>query len=75
MDYLMNADADARMRPEYLDTWAATYAATDDFERAVALQEEAIKIAEADDYVEVQDVLREHLEDFKAGRTLSESIP
>lgn len=75
MDHLMNANAEARMRPEYLDTWAATYAATEDFEQAVTLQEEALKIAELENYVEVQDILREHLEDFKAGRTLTESIP
>ena len=39
MDFLMDEDEDARIRPEYLDTWAATHAASGDFERAIALQQ------------------------------------
>ncbi len=75
MDRLMESDDDARQRPEYLDTWAATYAATGDFERAVALQQQALDVALAADYEDVVDILREHLEAFSAGRTISEAVP
>jgi TPR repeat protein len=75
MDQLMNTDGEARQRPEYLDTWAATYAATGDFQRAVALQEQAVDVAQATDYDEVLDILQKHLAEFQAGRTLSEAVP
>ena len=75
MDRLMNENEQARARPEYLDTWAATYAANGDFERAAALQEEALAIAEDGEFAEVEDILREHLERFRAGQTLSEGVP
>lgn len=75
MDRLMNDNAEARTRPEYLDTWAATYAASGDFERAVTLQEEAISVAEAGDFADVVDILRQHLERFRAGETISEAVP
>ncbi|MEQ8859513.1 MAG: hypothetical protein RIC56_12770 [Pseudomonadales bacterium] len=76
MDRLMEANDQARQRPEYLDTWAATYAATGDFDRAVILQQEALDVAlSAADYADVVDVLREHLDAFSAGRTVSEAVP
>ncbi|MFX3657843.1 MAG: hypothetical protein ACN6I7_01495 [bacterium] len=75
MDRMMTANEAARQRPEYLDTWAATYAATGDFERAVTLQEEAVNVAQAADYDEVLDILQKHLGEFQAGRTLSEDVP
>jgi TPR repeat protein len=75
MDKLMNGNADARQRPEYLDTWAATYAANGDFSRAVELQEEAIAVAENGDFAEVVDILRDHLKLFQAGETISEAVP
>jgi len=75
MDRLMNENGEARGRPEYLDTWAATYAANGDFDRAVALQEEAIAAAEAGDFADVIDILRQHLERFRAGETISEAVP
>jgi tetratricopeptide (TPR) repeat protein len=75
MDRLMNENAEARTRPEYLDTWAATYAASGDFERAVTLQEEAISVAEAGDFADVVDILRQHLARFHAGETISEAVP
>jgi TPR repeat protein len=75
MDKLMNGNADARQRPEYLDTWAATYAANGDFDRAVALQEEAIATAERGDFADVVDILRDHLKLFQAGETISEAVP
>lgn len=75
MDRLMEANTDARSRPEYLDTWAATYAATGDFDKAVALQEEAVNVATAADYDEVLGILQEHLEAFQSGQTISEAVP
>lgn len=75
MDRLMEADADARQRPEYLDTWAATYAANGDFDRAVVLQQQALEVARAADYQSVLDILEKHLEAFHDGRTISEAVP
>ncbi len=75
MDRLMEDSEDARSRPEYLDTWAATYAATGDFERAVTLQEQALDAAESGDYQEVLEILRQHLEAFRNRRTISEAVP
>ena len=75
MDKLMRDDAVARGRPEYLDTWAATYAATGDFSRAVELQEQAIAQALALDRQDVLDILKGHLELFKAGATIEERAP
>jgi TPR repeat protein len=75
MDTLMETNAQARERPEYLDTWAATYAATGDFERAVALQELAVAAAANGDFGDVEDILRKHLEHFRSGRTISETVP
>lgn len=75
MDRLMEGNGEARQRPEYLDTWAATYAATGDFDRAVVLQQQALDVAQAADYEDVLDILREHLEAFHAGETISEAVP
>ncbi|MBX3706177.1 MAG: sel1 repeat family protein [Pseudomonadales bacterium] len=75
MDRLMTNDSAARARPEYLDTWAAIYAASGDFERAVSLQEEAIAAATAGDFGDVEEILRKHLEYFRSGQTISEAIP
>jgi TPR repeat protein len=75
MDELMSNDDIARRRPEYLDTWAAAYAANGDFERAISLQEEALAVAEANEFVDVLDILREHLELFRTGETITERAP
>jgi P2-related tail formation protein len=75
MDQLMASNEGARQRPEYLDTWAATYAATGDFDRAVALQEQAVDVAMAAEYEDVLEILQKHLAEFQAGRTLSEAVP
>lgn len=75
MDHLMTANAEARMRPEYLDTWAATYAANGEFERAAELQKEALQIADSEEFQDVRDVLQAHLEDFQSGRTITEPVP
>ena len=75
MDHLMDSNGEARERPEYLDTWAATYAATGDFERAVSLQQQAVDVAREAEYETVLDILVEHLEAFNAGETISEAVP
>lgn len=75
MDRLMETSEEARQRPEYLDTWAATYAATGDFDRAVVLQQRAVDTAAAGEYEEVMQILRDHLDAFSAGETISEAVP
>jgi uncharacterized protein len=75
MDRMMEANSEARTRPEYLDTWAATYAANGNFERAVSLQEQAVDVATAAERDDVLEILKKHLEAFQAGRTISESVP
>jgi TPR repeat protein len=75
MDELMSQNADARSRPEYLDTWAATHAGIGDFDRAVTLQEEAITQAAAQDRQDVLEILNKHLNLFKTGETITERAP
>lgn len=71
---MRDEDNIARRVPAYLDTWAAAYAANGNFERAIALQEEAIEQA-ARGNTEELDVLQEHLEAFRAGQLISEDVP
>jgi hypothetical protein len=75
MDRLMQGDSGARSKPEYLDTWAAAYAANGDFPRAIALQEEAVAAAAADQYAGVREVLSTHLEAFRNKETITEKAP
>ncbi len=75
MDSLMESNVDARARPEYLDTWAAAYAANGDFNRAIELQQQALAVAEKMQFDSVLDILREHLDAFKDGQTITESAP
>jgi TPR repeat protein len=75
MDTMMDSNEDARQRPEYLDTWAASYAATGDFERAMELQQEALTLAQEMNFEDVLDILREHLEAFRDERTIVEAAP
>lgn len=67
----------ARRNPAYLDTWAATYAANGNFERAIAVQQEAIELAVANDDPNGElAILREHLVAFRAGESISdETVP
>ena len=74
-DNLMEKNVDARARPEYLDTWAASYAANGDFDRAIELQQQALTVAEKMKFDGVLDILREHLEAFRAGQTITELAP
>jgi TPR repeat protein len=75
MDALMQDSADARSKPEYLDTWAAACAANGDFNRAVEIQQQAVTAAEADQYAAVRDVLKEHLQAFHNRETITEKAP
>ncbi|MEM7078773.1 MAG: tetratricopeptide repeat protein [Pseudomonadota bacterium] len=75
MDHLMTGNDKAREQPEYLDTWAAIYAALGDHERAVELQEEAIVAARSEARDDVLQILQDHLELFKAGDTITEKAP
>ena len=83
MDHVMTQNERARGTPAYIDTWAAAYAANGDFERAIELQREAVELygkelkaadaEQADD--ETITILRQHLQAFEAGRTITELIP
>ena len=80
MDQVMSTNERARGTPAYIDTWAAAYAANGDFERAIELQREALDHAlngdsaqQIDD--ETLEILREHLQAFEAGRTITDVIP
>lgn len=75
MSAMMTANSDARGRPEYLDTWAASFAANGDFERAIELQEEALAVAEELEFDSVMDILREHLAAFQNGQIINETAP
>ncbi|HSG89788.1 MAG TPA: tetratricopeptide repeat protein [Pseudomonadales bacterium] len=82
MDALMTADPDAATNPAYIDTWAACYAVNGRFEDAVAVQTRAVEIAEAEaeaaedgEAPAYLPVLREHLDLFRAGGTVTEDVP
>ncbi|MFP6836573.1 MAG: tetratricopeptide repeat protein [Pseudomonadales bacterium] len=75
MDDLMSNDEDARSKPEYLDTWAAAHAANGDFGRAISIQEEAVEAAKAEQYESVREIIEQHLDEFKNGRTITEPAP
>ncbi len=75
MDDLMSSDDDARSKPEYLDTWAAAHAANGDFGRAISVQQEAVEAAKAEQYESVREIIEQHLDEFKNGRTITETAP
>ena len=75
MTAMMQSDPEARAQPEYLDTWAATYAATGDFGEAVRLQQLALQKAADAERHDVLDILQEHLELFMAGKPVIEQAP
>ena len=73
MDRVMAEEGPARRTPAYLDTWAAAYAANGDFERAIAVQEEAIQMATRNrDPNNELPILRKHLDAFRAGLPINE---
>lgn len=76
MERMMNGNAVARRSPVYLDTWAAAYAAIGDFDKAVALQEEALRnAADTQETEVVTNILKEHLEAFKRRTPIIDPIP
>ena len=75
MTAMMEVDPEARAQPEYLDTWAATFAATGDFGEAVRLQQLALKQAVDAERHDVLDILQEHLNLFMAGKPVIEQAP
>jgi TPR repeat protein len=75
MDTLMTVNEAARARPEYLDTWAAAYAATGDFDRAIELQQQALAAAEALEFESVMEILETHLQAFRDGQAITETAP
>ncbi len=75
MGRMMNAQEPARSRPEFLDTWAAIFAAQGDFTQAIELQKQAIANAAEQDRDDVLDILQQHLELFKAGASITEKAP
>ena len=75
MTRLMQQDRDAQSKPEYLDTWAATYAATGNFREAVRVQELALQEAVDTDRKDVLDILQQHLDLFLAGKPVIEQVP
>ena len=75
MTRMMEADEQARTSPEFLDTWAATFAANGNFDEAVRLQQLALKEATDADREDVLGILREHLDLFMAGQPVIEPAP
>ncbi len=75
MTRMMEADEQARESPEFLDTWAAAFAANGKFEEAVRLQQLALKQAVDADRQDVLDILKEHLDLFMAGKPVIEPAP
>ena len=75
MTRMMESNEQARTQPEYLDTWAATYAATGNYREAVRLQQLALQEAIHDDRDDVLDILRQHLDLFLAGEPVIEPAP
>ncbi len=75
MTRMMEADERARTSPEFLDTWAATFAANGNFDEAVRLQQLALKEATAAERDDVMDILREHLDLFLSGKPVIEPAP
>ena len=75
MTRLMENNEDAQQRPEYLDTWAAAYAATGDFERARSVQQQAIDRAVEQQREDVLDILKGHMDLFNAREPVIETAP
>lgn len=75
MDRVMSGDEAARQNPAYLDTWAAANAANGDFQRAITLQQEAVKAAREQEDTEVIAVLEAHLSAFQRGETIIDPVP
>ncbi len=75
MDEMMSSNKQVQTHPEYLDTWAATYAANGNFPRAIELQKRALYFARTQERNDVIDILQTHLESFEAGANITDDIP
>jgi TPR repeat protein len=75
MDAMMNSNKQVQRHPEYLDTWAATYAANGNFEKAIELQRLALQIARNQEREDVIDILKAHLKFFEAGTNIKDRTP
>jgi len=75
MDAMMNNNKQVQRHPEYLDTWAATYAANGNFEKAIELQRLALQVARNQERTDVIDILKAHLEFFEAGTNIKDRTP
>ncbi len=75
MDALMEKNPQASSHPEYLDTWANTYAANGDFSTAVSLQKQAIASASAQNRSDILKILNDHLAKFMSGQAITEQTP
>ncbi len=75
MDTMMLNNKQVQTHPEYLDTWAATYAANGNFPKAIELQKRALHYARTQDRNDVIVVLQNHLESFEAGDHIVDNIP
>ena len=69
MDKLMNFNPDAQNNYAFLDTWAAAYAANNQFQRAIDIQQSAIDAAIVSDSPALN-ILKEHLEAFQQGELI-----
>lgn len=77
MDDLMENDSEARQIPQYVDTWAAAYAAAGRFKRAVEIQTEALQLAKNSNFISSEDfeLMTKHLTLFEKRESVSEEIP
>lgn len=69
MDKLMNFHPTAQNNYAYLDTWAAAYAANNQFQRAIYIQQSAITAAMASNSPDLN-ILKGHLEAFQQGELI-----
>ena len=75
MDEMMRSNKQVQTHPEYLDTWAATYAANGNFPKAIELQKRALYFARTQERSDVIDILQTHLESFEAGANITDNTP
>ena len=71
---LMENHQIARRIPQYIDTWAAAYAARGNFEKAIELQTEALERAQNDERIgpESLQAIQSHLDSFTHGEKVIE---
>jgi TPR repeat protein len=75
MDTMMQTNKQVQNHPEYLDTWAATYAANGNFVKAIELQKRALRHARIQERTDVIAILQTHLESFEAGAHITDRTP